>query len=99
VRVPHLLAALAVWQYAEHSAILLFGGRTGDGHADQILAALREHKEGLSRTELHQVLDNNVPALRLTSLLKELQVAGWVDSKKVKAEGKGRPAEVWFIDE
>ncbi len=99
VRVPHLLAALAVWQYAEHSATLLFGGRTGDGHADLILAALRENKEGLNRTELHQVLDNNVPALRLTSLLKELQVAGWVDSKKVKTEGKGRPSEVWFIDE
>jgi hypothetical protein len=99
VRVSHLLAALAVWQYAEHSATLLFGGRTGDGHADLILAALQENKEGLNRTELHQVLDNNVPALRLTSLLKELQVAGWVDSKKVKIEGKGRPSEVWFIYE
>ena len=37
----HLVAALALWQYAEDSARHVFGDATGDPVADRVLAALR----------------------------------------------------------
>src|SRR5262249_23484039 len=41
VRVEHLQAALAVWEYCERSAVLIFGKRLGDPTADRVLEALR----------------------------------------------------------
>lgn len=41
IRVEHLRAALALWQYAEDSARYTFGGSTGDPVDDKILAILR----------------------------------------------------------
>jgi hypothetical protein len=99
VRVPHLLAALAVWQYAEDSATILFGRRTGDKQADEVLGALRDAGEqGLTKSELYEVLNWNVKALRLSTILKELEQAGWAYCKKDEPNGKGRPPERWFAD-
>jgi hypothetical protein len=99
VRVPHLLAALAIWQYAEDSATILFGRRTGDKQADEVLGALREAGEqGLTKSELYEVLNWNVKALRLSTILKDLEQAGWAYSKKDEPQGKGRPPERWFAD-
>ena len=41
---PHLLAALACWDYAEASARYIFGDTLGDPVADEILRALRERR-------------------------------------------------------
>jgi hypothetical protein len=47
----HLLAALALWDYAEQSARYVFGDATGDPVADQILEALRASRgEGMTKT-------------------------------------------------
>jgi hypothetical protein len=42
VGLPHLQAALAVWDYCSTSASHLFGDSTGDAIADRILVALVE---------------------------------------------------------
>jgi hypothetical protein len=41
ITADHLLAALAVWRYAEESARWIFGDATGDPTADTIIGALR----------------------------------------------------------
>jgi hypothetical protein len=99
VRVPHLLAALAVWQYAELSAYLIFGDRTGDMVADEILEALREAgEEGMSRTEIHDLFGRHLKGRLLGAILRDLEAQGRIYKKKLpKGEGPGRPPEVWCI--
>lgn len=56
----HLLAALAVWDYACASVRYLFGERLADPDADTLLAELRATPEGLTRTEIvHQTFGRN----------------------------------------
>ena len=45
IRPEHLMAALAVWEYAERSARWIFGDATGDPTADAIMATLRQAGE------------------------------------------------------
>src|SRR5262249_53727371 len=59
IDMPHLIAALAIWEYAEQSARAVFGDMLGDPVADDILAALRGTPDGLSRTEISKVFSNN----------------------------------------
>jgi hypothetical protein len=44
VRLPHLEAATAVWEYCEDSARYIFGDATGDPVADRIIEALRSFR-------------------------------------------------------
>jgi hypothetical protein len=46
----HLLASLAIWQYAEQSAVIIFGDATGDGDADAILRAVRAREISTARS-------------------------------------------------
>src|SRR5262249_2120710 len=41
ITVDHLKAALAIWEYCDASARIIFGNRLGDPTADRILEALR----------------------------------------------------------
>src|SRR5262249_41110424 len=60
IRVPHLLAALAVWQYAEDSARLIFGERLGDPTADRILEALRTAgPTGMTENGIYELFGRN----------------------------------------
>jgi hypothetical protein len=49
ISTPHMLAALAAWDYCEASAQFIFGDSLGYPEADRILAALRTDTQGLSR--------------------------------------------------
>jgi hypothetical protein len=52
VALPHLQAALAVWEYCATGAPLLFGTSTGDHTADRIKQALDASPHGLSRMQI-----------------------------------------------
>jgi hypothetical protein len=99
VRVDHLLAALAVWQYAEQSAYLIFGDRTGDMVADEIIEALKDvGEEGMARTDMHELFGRHVKGRVLGAVLRDLKAQGRVRRKEMpKGEGPGRPPEVWCI--
>ena len=57
IGVPHLRAALAVWEYCEASAAFIFGDSLGDAVADDILRALqRAGSAGLTRTAIRDLL-------------------------------------------
>jgi hypothetical protein len=97
IKLPHLEAALAVWQYAEDSARWIFGSRSGDEVADQILAMLRQSPGGATRTDIYNLFGRNVPSARIAASLTSLLENGTITSVIERPDGKGRPAERFFI--
>lgn len=97
VRVPHLLAGLAVWQYSEQSAHLIFGDRTGDLLADELLEALKDAGgEGMARSEIYDHFGRNQRRNRLGVVLRELKEQGLIRVEKEKTGEPGRPTERWY---
>ena len=98
IRVEHLTAAIALWEYCDESVTWCFGDATGDSVADVILEALRDvGRAGLTRTEVSDLLGRNVSAARIAQALvalKARQLA--VDSRQPT---DGRPVERWFARE
>jgi hypothetical protein len=93
IRKEHLLAALAVWDYAEASARFIFGDAIGDPIADQILESLRYSKEGLTRTEISNLFSRHREKERISEALGLLQRKGFIFAEK-EISG-GRPVEKW----
>lgn len=91
----HLLAGLAVWEYAERSARWIFGDAIGDVLADRILDALRQVPEGLAKSAIHALLGRNQAAARVDGALGTLLSLGRV-RREMQDAGHGRPQEVWM---
>jgi hypothetical protein len=93
ISVDHLKAALAVWHYAERSAMFVFGDAVGDPVADDILRELRQRTDGMTRTEIRQLLGGSYAADRIQAaldLLRQHRLA-----YMTMEESGGRPAERW----
>jgi hypothetical protein len=95
IQSAHLDAALALWRYAEASALYIFGDATGDRVADRIAAALEEEPDGLNRTEIINLFARNVGRDRIDQALALLEHLNRV-RREVMQTG-GRPAERWFL--
>jgi hypothetical protein len=95
IRVEHLSAALALWQYAEASAKYIFGDSVGNKTADRLLAELRSSDVGLTRAAMiREVFNKNLSAADLDEalwLLCDLRLAFPIEEST-----GGRPAELWF---
>ena len=98
IGVPHLRAALAVWEYCEASAAFIFGDSLGDAVADDILRALqRAGSAGLTRTAIRDLLGRHQSADRIGASLALL-----LNKNLARAEvgdTGGRPTEVWLAVE
>jgi hypothetical protein len=91
----HLKAAGALWAYAGRSVAYLFGARSGDGLADKIEAALREHGEQ-TRTELRASIGHNNRDEDIRRALEALASLGKIARVMGTPGAKGgRPAERW----
>jgi hypothetical protein len=90
---PHLKAALALWDYAQRSARWTLGQATGDPLAEHIHAALRRSPDGLTRTQLRDLCQRNLPAQRLEQALATLAAQGRATRQRTLTAG--RPAELW----
>jgi DNA-binding transcriptional ArsR family regulator len=95
IKEQHLLAALALWEYAEASARFIFGDSLGDPTADQILRALHESGSGLSRTEISGLFGRHRPAAEIERALRSLSELGLVRRNALR-QTEGRPTEVWI---
>jgi len=91
---PHLQAALALWDYAEASAGVIFGGRLGLPLAEQIVAALRD-RGPMTKTEITGLFSRNRPGAETDAALAELQRRGRVRQQAVRTQG--RPRTVWAL--
>lgn len=94
IDLPHLLAALAIWERAEASARFIFGDAIGDAIADEILRALRvAGSAGMTRTDISKLLNKHQPAERIGAALELLERRGFA-----RHESKptfGAPVEIW----
>jgi len=94
IKTQHLMAALALWENCDNSVRFIFGDSLGDEVADQILAALRHRREGMTRTEVRDLFDRNLPAGRIAKALGMLERYGLASCRTVQTGG--RPAEKWL---
>ncbi len=93
IGVDHLLAALAVWDYANESAKYIFGDATGDPARDTIVANLKASPRGLTRSQISGALGRHIKADRIDRTLAELKSEGLADCETEVTEG--RPKEIW----
>lgn len=95
IELTHLEAALAIWDFCERSTSYLFGQSTGDTVADEILAALKTSKAGLSRYDIYLLFSKNQSKERISRALLVLDNASLAHCVTVKTDG--RPKEVWMF--
>jgi len=93
IKTEHLTAALALWDYTARSAAWALGQATSDPLAEQIHAALLRSPDGLTRTQISQLLHRNLPVHQLQQALDTLAAAGRAHPTKITTAG--RPAELW----
>ena len=94
IRAEHLMAAVALWDYAERSVYFIFGDDLGDPLADEILRLLRACPSGLTRTELRDYFARHQPSDRIAralGLLLQHRLA-----RLERQETGGRPVERLF---
>lgn len=94
IKLVHLEAALAVWDYSERSVRIIFGDSTGDCIADEIVKSLRAAGiEGMTRKSINDLFQRNRSAAEIRRALAFLQ-----EHKLARPELQetgGRPAECW----
>jgi hypothetical protein len=94
IRAPHLLAALALWEYVERSVYFVFGDDLGDPVADDLLRLLRGCPQGMTRNELRDYFGRHQSSERIgraLGLLLQHRLARFD-----RQDTGGRPAERWF---
>lgn len=93
IRIEHLQAGLAVWEYSRQSASFIFGDSLGHVLADEALKHLRDAREGMSRTELRDLFGRHKKGSQLGRALAYLAEQGLARCETQKTAG--RPREVW----
>jgi hypothetical protein len=97
IALPHLQAALAVWDYCSASASHLFGTSTGDATADRIREALDAAPDGLSRKQISALFHGHLGSDRIDAALEKLGALGAINQRR--QPGKGRPSTLWSANE
>jgi hypothetical protein len=94
IDLPHLKAALGLWQYAEHSTRLIFGDSLGDPDADTMVRAIRTAGE-LSDSDLSNLFGRHRSAGRLERAKGVILASGLAHCSTV--ETGGRPRMIWRL--
>jgi hypothetical protein len=95
VHKQHLQGALEIWRYAEDSARFIFREVTGLRTEDRLLESLREHPDGLTRTQISGLFSRHVNGSQLDQLLSYMRGRGFIDMRTESTTG--RPTERWCI--
>jgi hypothetical protein len=95
IALPHLQAALAVWDYCYESATLLFGMSTGDPIADRIREAVEASPVGLSKHQIRRLFHGHVEGDRIDAALDTLVSLGALSPRTEPTAG--RPSTLWSM--
>jgi hypothetical protein len=95
IQARHLMAALALWDYAERSVYHIFGDSLGDPVADEVLRVLRGSPEGVTRNELMNYFGRNQSSDRIGRALGLLLQRRLI--RREMQQTGGRPSERWFV--
>lgn len=94
IRVEHLNAALALWDYSFASARYIFGDATGNAVADRIREALKSaDQDGMTRTEIRDLFSRHESSEKISRALAQLLALGIAERRMVASDG--RRIEVW----
>jgi hypothetical protein len=93
VTLPHLQAALAVWEYCAAGAPLLFGTSTGDHTVDRIKEALDAAPNGLTKTQICALFHGRVDSDTIDAALEQIMSFGTVS--RYTEPTRGRPTTLW----
>ncbi len=97
VRILHLEAAVAAWEFNEASTRLIFGEGMGDPDAEKLLKGLKENPQGLTRSQINaDIFKRNKKASELGALLSDMLTQGLIHRKTDQSTG-GRAAERWYF--
>jgi Protein of unknown function (DUF3987) len=94
VKLEHLVAASALWAYVDQSCKFIWGDMIGDADADALRSMLQSQPNGLSRTEISNLLGRNLSAARIERALGTLLRFGLARFETIPTSG--RSAERWF---
>jgi hypothetical protein len=95
IRLPHLQAALCMWDFCSYSASFLFGDCVGNSVADRILEALQAAVNGLTRKQIRDLFHGNISSSSIDQALEKLSSLGAAACRLIGA-GRGRPATLWW---
>jgi hypothetical protein len=95
IRLPHLQAALVLWDYCSYSATSLFGNCVGDSIADRIREALQASPDGLSRKQISNLFHGHVSSGSIDQALERLSSLQLVTSRYLTGRGPGRRTILW----
>ncbi len=93
IRVEHIRAALALWEYCERSARYIFGDALGDPLADELLKLIRNAHGGVTRTEIRDFFGRHKSHQHIDRALAVLQEQRLIGERK---EGTGGRPVVMF---
>lgn len=96
IRHAHVESALAVWEFAEASALRIFGGLIGDIDADKVLGALKEAEGGLTRTDVRDLFGRNKGRQEIDRIREVLIKANKLRVSLGSEDGSKKPVERWF---
>jgi hypothetical protein len=95
IDVPHIEAALAVWDFCEESATQIFGDLVGDSTADAILSALKAAgTNGMTRTDISALFQRHATSSRISLALDLLRRLRRAEPRVVLSAR--HKVETWF---
>lgn len=96
IRIEHLKAAVAIFDYVEQSATYIFRDKTGDPLANKILEAITANSEGMTKTDINNYLGRNIDAEQISTSLEFLLKIGKIKNKHIQTSG--RPRELFSLN-
>lgn len=90
IRITHLKAAVAVWDYARASTEYIFQGKSGDPLANKIIEALSGKPEGMTRTDIYNYFGKNISSEQISISLKNLEKIGRIKKDDISPEGRSK---------
>ncbi len=85
------LTAEAAWRYCADSAEHVFGGLSGDGIQDRLLASIRDvFPSGLDGAEQHALFGRNVGSARLATARRALERRSLIHTEQEATGGRDR---------
>jgi hypothetical protein len=94
IRLPHLEAALCLWDFCSYSATSLFGTCVGHSVADRILEALQAAPDGLTRNQIRKLFHGHLSSYAIDEAIQKLSSLAVATSRFVS--GRGPLTTVWF---
>ncbi|MBY0554217.1 DUF3987 domain-containing protein [bacterium] len=91
-----LKMAIEIYKYSKQTLLEIYGNKTGDNFQDKIIEILKTYPDGLSRTDLTNILSRNYQKCDLDTALRLLTNQGLVVSNS--APTAGRPQTIYKIN-